>query len=198
MTPHRPSSRWHPAEDPWEWAGRHGLWRGDDVAATALVLAVAEHAEDASPWAGSQVVRLVRSVLDDASPAAGRLAAALAGPAAGLGEVAATPLVHVRAAVAARPDLPGDVAAALDRDAALRRARERVAAAPAEGARGLVGEFRAWSLGRALLRQRGTWTGRARLAVRLDEGAGDLLAELGRTPAADLLVRATGGRAARG
>ncbi|MGY1779995.1 hypothetical protein [Geodermatophilus sp. SYSU D01036] len=198
MTPHRPSPRWYPAEDPWEWAGRHGLWRGDDVAATALVLAAAEHAEDASPWAGGQVVRLVRSVLDDASPAASRLAAALTGPAAALGEVAATPLVHVRAAVAARPDLPGDVAAVLDRDEALRRARQRVAAAPAADARGLVGEFRAWSLGRALLRQRGTWAGRARLAVRLDEEAADLLAELGRTPAADLLVRATGGRAARG
>ncbi|MGY1731526.1 hypothetical protein ACI798_08385 [Geodermatophilus sp. SYSU D01045] len=198
MTPHRPASRWYPAEDPWEWAGRHGLWRGDDVAATALVLAVAERAEDASPWAGGQVVRLVRSVLDDASPAAGLLAAALAGPAAGLAGVAATPLVHVRAAVAARRDLPRDVAAVLGRDEALRRARARVAAAPPEDARGLVGEFRAWSLGRALLRQRGTWTGRARLAVRLGDAGGDLLAELGRTPAPDLLARATGGRAARG
>ncbi len=106
--------RWFPAANPWVWAAERGLWDGEDVAATALVFALAEttadHREDVDP---------VLNALHVTSPDAALLLEALAGSPERLALVIDGAPAHVRTAVAARRDVPDPVASvlALDPDA---------------------------------------------------------------------------------
>lgn len=110
MTKQHTDNRWHPAHDRWNWARHHGLWDDDDVAGLALALAVAEAAEEPDSWVTPEHLDQIRSALATTAPFNAQLLEALAGARSRLADLAQDAPRLARVLIAARPDLPDEVA----------------------------------------------------------------------------------------